>query len=599
MGDAGTTGVLQLREALRSAAGGAPSDVQARIEESILARLEGRPRGLPPALKRCELEAVAAWFRRATLTAEDPTRAREALDTALIDLATATPESNDPCQGQASRYRAFFDEVPLAVLLVDGDGRVVDANPAYLRLMGYDAGSRGELVGRSVLDHPLATELGVHDTLHALLGGEPFELRRVPVGPPHYAKALQLNVRGLPLPPVEGSPERALLTLEDVTAEASLGEQLVRAQKMESLGTLAGGIAHEFNNLLSGILGHASLLRTRIPTADPLQRHVTRVEEAAHRAAELTQQLMAFSRDGEPDRRVIDVGQLVHELGSLLERSLPQSIRVLVDRPARSLPVLANRTQLQQALLNVCTNARDAMTSGGELRLAVTTDVKPPHGVARTNGAPSWVHIRVLDSGHGMEEEIRQRVFDPFFTTKAPGKGTGLGLAITYRIVNAHAGTMDLRSTPGEGTAVDIWLPTSSPQAALPEDAPRPIVRGSGTILLVDDEPILLELMSDILGELGYDLLVAEDGIEAMDIYDLRWRTIDLVVLDVVMPRMGGRETLAALRSVNPDVRVILCSGYLQESEVGSFPMAGVQGFLRKPYDRERLADAVSRALGV
>lgn len=579
---------------------------------TIAHRIELRLRGIaperpPPRLPASALSALASAFRAACEEAPDG-RLRKALDEELISLAMAhggsteddkrrPPGPDAPFPNRRSRYRVIFDEAPMSIVVIDGGGRVIDANAAHWLMMGADPDAVGDSVGASVLDLPAAQEPGVHERLVGVLAGTPFDLRHQAYTSPYSNRELKLNVRGVPLHDDDGGVTGALILSEDVTEEAKLAEQLVRAQKMESLGTLAGGIAHEFNNLLSGILGHASLLRSRIPHTDSLQRHVTRVEESAHRAAELTQQLMAFSRDAEPERKVFDAGQLVRELASLLERTVPANVRVAVDRSADDALVEANRTQLQQALLNVCTNARDAMPSGGELRLTVkSTDAPPP---ARAGSSvPRWVHLGVEDTGLGMEEAVLKRVFDPFFTTKPPGQGTGLGLAITYRIVEAHSGAVDLRSTPGHGTIVDIWLPGSDRAPEVTLDArPRPMP-GHGTILVVDDEPILLELMHDILGELGYEILLAEDGVEAMDIYDMRWRSIDLVLLDVVMPRMGGRETLNAMRGINPEVRVVLCSGYLRETDVDAPPMAGVHGFLRKPYDREKLANAVARALG-
>lgn len=571
---------------------GAP-ELASRIER----RLRGEvPEGPTPVVAQGSLPAVAAAFREA----DGDGRLRPALDDELLALALAAPPAagHDPSSPDGSeRARVVFEEAPVAILVLDAEGRVVDANAAHLRMMGLDPAAPYPRLGDSVRDLPTAQEPKVRGRLEGLLRGEPFDLRDYTLTSPYSNRVLRLNVRGVPLCDGSGALKGAMILTEDVTEEAELGEQLVRAQKMESLGTLAGGIAHEFNNLLSGILGHASLLRSRIPAADTLQRHVTRVEESAHRAAELTQQLMAFSRDTEPERKVIDAGQLLRELGSLLDRTMPANVRVRVERGDLDTRVEANRTQIQQALLNVCSNARDAMTGGGELRLAVGATTEPPACLA---GAPAkrWVTLRVEDTGHGMEDAVLRRAFDPFFTTKPPGQGTGLGLAITYRIVESHGGAMDVRSTPGHGTVVEIWLPASD---RLPDPAtPRsPILRsGTGTILVVDDEPVLLELMTDILGELGYEILLAEDGVEAMDIYDMRWRSIDLVLLDVVMPRMGGRETLNAMRCLNPNVRVVLCSGYLRQTDLDAFPMEGVLGFLRKPYDREQVAGAVARALG-
>jgi PAS domain S-box-containing protein len=530
------------------------------------------------------------------------TAMRRAVDEEMASLIDAAFRSLDErvesLEQRVDRYHTIFSEAPIAMALVDASGVVLEVNPWYLRLTGRSPNGSGALVGKSLLADPAVERLGLRDLVVKLLEGEPVERRRQHAKTSAEEGQLAVNVRGLPIRGLAGEMTGAIVLLEDVTEEARLGDQLVRAQKMESLGTLAGGIAHEFNNLLSGILGHASMLHAKLPPESPLLRYATRVEESAQRAAELTQQLLSFSREADVERHPVNVAHLLSELGRLVDRAFSSTVRVTVDCQDPDATIDADRTQIQQALLNVCVNARDAMAHGGDLALRMLATGQRPASATEGSATGGWVRIDVVDTGTGMDAGTLAQVFDPFFTTKPPGRGTGLGLAIAYRIIEAHGGCVELTSSPGAGTTVSFFLPRSaSKEAEAPAMLPA-APRGKGTILVVDDEPVLLELVSELLGELGYEILMAEDGLEAIDIYEMRWTSIDLVLLDVVMPRMGGRETLNALRSVNPTVNVIVCSGYLHESDVEGLLLKDVKGFLRKPYDRERLAHAVWRALG-
>ena len=606
-------------ETIRSLFDGEPPFDAGALLDRLVARLHGEPPEAGPpldSLASCPPPLCLAIFDalRGVYGTSPPgggqevaSRLCQAIDAELLltlelrDRARegrieALEQANAELTEMASRYRTIFAEAPISIVVVDGAGVIRDVNAWHLEMLGRP-GEADQVIGQSLYELPVTESLDLSGTIDALLGGATVERHQLPHTPPALGKQLLLNVRGIPLVR-EQCVTGAILLIEDVSEQARLGEQLVRAQKMESLGTLAGGIAHEFNNLLSGILGHASMLHAKIPAGDPLLRYATKVEESARRAAELTQQLLTFSRDTEVERRLLDAGQVVRELGRLLERSMPPRIRVGVECPEEHAVVEADPTQLQQAILNLCVNARDAMPNGGDLRLRVdVTPVVPPAGAAGHGCEADYVRIQVVDSGTGMDAQTVNRVFDPFFTTKPPGKGTGLGLAIAYRIAETHGGFVDLRSELGVGTTVELLLPR---QLGLPADVPTALPappHGRGTILVVDDEPVLLELVGELLGELGYEILMAEDGLEALDIYEMRWGGIDLVLLDVVMPRMGGRETLNALRSINPSVKVIVCSGYLHETDVDGLSLRGVQGFLRKPYDRDKLTRAVWQAL--
>jgi CheY-like chemotaxis protein len=370
---------------------------------------------------------------------------------------------------------------------------------------------------------------------------------------------------------------------------------------MEAIGQLAGGVAHDFNNLLTAILGNLALVLNHLPASDPSRELLETSQQAALRAADLTRQLLGFSRRSVLRPQPLDVNHALAETAGLLRRTIDPRI-VLEVRPAPGLwTVHADPTQINQVLMNLCLNARDAMPQGGRLVLEADNVVITPDAATRSLQARpgEFVRIRVTDTGQGILPEVQPHIFEPFFTTKGPTKGTGLGLAMVYGIVQQHEGWIEFASQVGQGTRFDVYLPRyhaprAADPAAPPADAPRAPARGHETILLVDDEAIIRNLGRTILQMYGYQVLLAEDGIEAIETYRRERDRIDLVILDLTMPRLSGADTLRQLRQLDPGVRVLLSSGYAAElnSEGGE-----ILGIVNKPYRPEELADTVRRAL--
>jgi PAS domain S-box-containing protein len=403
---------------------------------------------------------------------------------------------------------------------------------------------------------------------------------------------------------IDGAPS-ALMKVRDITEKKRIQARLVQAQKMEAIGTLAGGIAHDFNNLLGAILGYASFLKRHIQPDDRLFKSVQTIEAAAERAAELVQRLLSFSRRGPQEATPFSLNAMVEETMRLLSRSIPETVAIdphlAPDLPA----VEGQETQVQQALLNVCLNARDAMPQGGTLEISTAeagaADLATP-GLARgERGERRFLVATVRDTGVGMTPEVLSRVFEPFFTTKARGKGTGLGLATSYAIVKAHGGAIDVTSEPGRGTQVRIVLPASKRPSSGREEAPEgPALRESeqeARVLVVDDEVAIRDLTSDILAELGYRVELAASGQEALDRYAAAAGAIDLVILDIIMPGMNGVEAFRRLRAADPHARILLSSGYSPEGTAAEALDEGALGFVQKPYRVADLAKAVREAL--
>jgi CheY-like chemotaxis protein len=368
---------------------------------------------------------------------------------------------------------------------------------------------------------------------------------------------------------------------------------------MESIGLLAGGIAHDFNNILGGILGYASYLKSVVPGTDRIYQHLDTIERSALRAADLTAKLLAFARGGKYVVKPININAVVEETLRLLRGSLDRSI-VIQDHLADHLPAIeADAGQIQQVIMNLCVNARDAMPGGG--RLTVTTAVVPwqsPFLLSQPDVRHTrYVGVTVEDTGVGIDTAILGKIFDPFFTTKEKGKGTGLGLATVYGIVKNHNGYIDVQSKIGKGTLFSVHFPGVEKEAVTHEEKLETVSGGNETILVVDDEETIRRLLRDLLQAKGYRVLEAADGLEALSVFSENRGRIDLVILDMVMPEMGGRETYVRLREVDANIRTILSTGYAEDERARELMSMGVKAFVQKPYRVEELAAVVRSVL--
>ena len=390
--------------------------------------------------------------------------------------------------------------------------------------------------------------------------------------------------------------------LRDVTERTRLQEQLQHAQKMEAVGILAGGIAHDFNNLLQSVQGYAELLLLRTDLDDRIRLGLDRIFRAANRGADLTRGLLTFSRRMESQLTSVDLNQRVIEVHKLALRTVPKMIRFKLDLEPEIKPVLADPSQLEQVLMNLIVNARDAMPNGGTLTIG-TSNLFLDSDQARALGdiAPGdYVLLTVADTGEGMAESTLEHIFEPFFTTKGVGEGTGLGLAMVFGIVQSHKGHVACASAMGQGTAFSIYLPVAvSAQPKPPKAAPPPTTEGNETLLLVDDEAMVRDIAEEVFRQHGYQVLTAADGESALAIYGREGARIDLVILDLIMPGMGGLKCLEHLIELDPEVRVLVASGFALERDqhLALTGLANVKAFLRKPYEISALLGTVRRAL--
>jgi len=385
--------------------------------------------------------------------------------------------------------------------------------------------------------------------------------------------------------------------VRNITDKKELEANLQQAQKMEAIGTLAGGIAHDFNNLLMGIQGRISLITSELETSPMLMDHLEGIEEYVKSATALTRQLLGLAQEGKYQVKPADINHIVHRSARMFSRT-KKEIRIVEDLHPEQLPAEVDSQQIEQVLLNLYLNAWQAMPSGGDLVLKTRNIVLEPgdaqlHGV----GPGPYVKVSVIDAGTGMEEEILPRIFDPFFTTKERGRGTGLGLASAYGIIKNHGGFMDVASEPGSGSTFDFFLPASN-RAIVPEPSRiQPYAGGSETILLVDDEEMILEVAQPMLEKLGYTVRVASSGSEALAIFSRDGEEIDLVILDLVMPGMAGGEAFDRIRELDSVVPVLLSSGYSIDGQAAAILERGCNGFIQKPFTMERLSRKVRSVL--
>jgi PAS domain S-box-containing protein len=376
------------------------------------------------------------------------------------------------------------------------------------------------------------------------------------------------------------------LVLEE-SKRAALEEQLRHAQKMEAIGLLAGGISHDFNNLLNIISGYADLTAKTLPAGHPAAGHVEKITGACTRAADLIRKILTFSRGQVLRVEPLEFGGVLREFSTLLTRILGEDIELVVCASDEAMIVEADRTQLEQILLNLCTNARQAMPHGGKL----TLDARPSQVEEEVPGR--YVHLRVSDTGHGIDDATMSRLWEPFFTTKS--EGTGLGLSMVYGIVHQHGGLIRAESRVGHGSTFHIFLPLHhEPVARRPAPVPAMDVRGYETILVAEDEALIRDLLRDSLGELGYTVLLAANGTDAVAVFERDPEAIDMVILDVVMPRLSGPEALARMAVLKPKIKALFISGHAPESaRLSEQLQATGRAFLPKPFLLEALAAKV------
>jgi PAS domain S-box-containing protein len=517
----------------------------------------------------------------------------------------------------APNYGAVIGEVldgsTVGLIILDADAKVVWVNRAYERYFGL---TKGSLIGKDYRQVIERQYKGIvedsRELAHRLTAihteassAEPFECHVLPKGPrrerwlEHRSQAIQSGV-------FAGGRIEHFTDISDrkkmEEAGRRLNAQLQQAQKMEAIGILAGGVAHDFNNLLQAISGYTQLLLMNKPADHPDVDMLNAIEKASGRAGSLTQQLLAFSRRVESRLQPTNLNTLIRLVKKILDRTLPKMIHIRLELADNLSEIAADDVQIEQVLMNLALNARQAMPDGGQLTFATRNCFIDLAGCAAHPDLPAgeYVHLSVTDTGSGMDDKVRQHIFEPFYSTRGVGEGSGLGLSLVYGIVKNHGGCVDCTSGEGRGTEFNLYFPVPTVETsagALRTDKNGDLLGGDETVLIVDDDPALLNLGRHVLERYGYHALTAESGEAALAAYRAHGEGIDLVVLDLNMPGMGGEKCLAEMVRLKPDIKLILTSGHPPDDDLCETIAAAGCEFIGKPYPLNALLRKVREAL--
>jgi two-component system, cell cycle sensor histidine kinase and response regulator CckA len=530
---------------------------------------------------------IGRQFRETTVTAEVPIRER------LPDGSASAPTPVAPLDNSDKRYQVIFQAAAIGIFQCTMDGRVAHCNPAAERMLGY---TREELHGMHFRDftHPDDVGLDLQLFQEMVEGRRDYyqiELRSVRKDGSHGWVRLTVSLvrRG------DGTPEFAIGMTEDITEQKRAEQQLREAQKMEAIGRLVGGVAHDFNNLLTGIMLYCDLLLLGLEKGSRLRHHAEEIRTAGEQGAALIQQLLAVVRQHVVEPRVLSLNEIVSGMTNLLARLIGENVK-LETRLADGLEqVKIDPAQVKQIVMNLVLNARDAMPKGGHILVETRNCASAESATEPAPDAPC-VALTVSDDGCGMDAETRARLFEPFFTTKAPGHGNGLGLATVCSIVRQNGGCINVESELGRGTEVTILLPKAEEEMEASTNLEGTVPQGYETVLLIDDNPQVRNSVQHILSECGYHVLEAATGSDALEIFESHGEEVDLLLADLAMPEMSGREVARKLRLRRPELKVMLITGY-NRPELTATGDEGPFVLFRKPFTASALAQKVRQIL--
>jgi PAS domain S-box-containing protein len=509
-------------------------------------------------------------------------------------------QAEEALHQEQEKFRFLIEELPFAVSFIDQDDRYKYINPRFTEIFGYTIEDIPE--GRQWFKKAYPDSEYRRKVMSSWIN----DLKNSRIG---KTRSRSFNVRcknGLEkvihFRSVTMENGEHFNLYEDITEQKQLEAQYQQSQKMEAVGTLAGGIAHDFNNLLQSVLGYCQLLLFKKQKGHPEFDKLKEIEKATLRASELTLQLLTFSRKVESKLRPVNLNHQVEHIHKLLKRTIPKMIDIELHLDEELKIINADPAQIEQVLMNLAVNARDAIHEEGKL-IIETENVTLFEDFCKTHLGThpgEYVLLTVSDTGKGMDRETADHIFEPFFTTKGQGKGTGLGLSMVYGIVNSHEGYISCYSEPGEGTTFKIYLPgigaEVEEQISEGEEEILP-VGGNEGIMLVDDEEFILELGEEILSKFGYKVFTAPDAESALQLYRDKKKSISLIILDLIMPGMGGRWCLEELMKMNPWLKIIIASGFSVNGPAKEVLETGANGFIDKPYDVKQMLSKIREVL--
>lgn len=516
--------------------------------------------------------------------------------TIFFDI-TEFKKTTEALKNSENRFRSITENAVDYIFIKDKERKYTFVNKAMMKLLGLP---ENEIIGKTPEEvYGLNEGSIVREVDDRTFSGETVnETRELLIGNEQRA----YNTIQTSLTVENGKISSIMGIVRDVTDSKRLEEQLKQSDKMRAIGQLAGGIAHDFNNQLAGIVGYAEILRKKISPDPKLAFYVDNIILATKRASELTSQLLAFARKGKYLSIPVDIHSIVGEVVNILKRTIDKRIIIKQHLDAQQTMTFGDPTQIQNAVLNVALNSRDAMQDGGELLLSTTVVAfeaelcnKHPYEILPGN----YIQLCVTDNGIGMDETTKMRIFEPFFSTKEPGKGTGMGLASVYGTMKNHGGAVFVYSEPGHGTTMKLLFPVIVLEKEIigqPEIEENAIT-GNAHILLVDDEEFVLDSAARMLEDAGFKVSICRNGKEAIEFYRNNWQSLDLVILDMVMPEKNGKDAFIALKKINPEVIAFLSSGYSLNGEAQKILDEGIKAFIQKPYRWIELSKLINSAL--
>ena len=524
----------------------------------------------------------------------------EELDQGTFDCESSNVRGiDDICEREITKelltsrehFEAIINNMSEGILELTSDARIVIANPSVISLVGI---SEEKLLASKFLE---LFEKKNKQRIKTILETNWEEPQIIPEDSPIILNGRLVSLNFIPIK--DATHESIIVIITDVTEKKKIEEQLMKAQKMEAIGTLAGGIAHDFNNLMTVMQGNVSLMLMTMESDHPHCEHLRIIEQQIISGAKLTSQMLGYASQGKYEIQAIDLNNLLDATSEAFGR-MRKDLRIERYLDADLFGIQADKAQIEQVLLNLYINAADAMPDGGKLILKTTNigHKKIPDRIYDPRPG-SYVELTVTDTGIGMYKETLERVFEPFFTTKTIGKGTGLGLASAYGVIKGHDGYIEVDSEKGHGTTFYIYLPASGSMCPKKTKPTGQLFNGQGTVLFVDDEETVLDIGVKILEKLGYQVFAANGGEKSIQVYKKMKDKIDMVILDMIMPEMGGGVVYEQIKSINPKVKVLLSSGYSKDGQATEILNRGCKGFIQKPFTIKELSGKIGEILAM
>ena len=540
-----------------------------------------------------EVGDLVAAFNRMGKDLEATTVSRNSLVKEIVERKRAQVDLSK----SEERYRLLVENAPLGILSINVQGQIIDTNPKLLDIFGSPSPEDARAI--NIFSFPPLVEAGIAEDFRLCLeSGKPdiHERKYTSEG----GKELYLRYHLTPVLDMEGQVSGALAIVEDISQRKMLERQLRQSQKMEAIGTLAGGIAHDFNNILTPIIGYVQMSMVELPEDSPLQVNLEEMLKSANRAKDLVKQILVFSRQTEQERKPLKIQLVLKEALKLLRASVPVHIEIHQDIDDKCGAVMADSTQIYQVLMNLCTNAYQAMgEKGGLLEVNLGEVDIGPEDLSPMNLNPGpYLLLTVSDTGHGMDRQVKERIFEPFFTTKGLGEGTGMGLSVVHGIISSYGGDIRVYSESGKGTTFHVYLPRidKSPETLPPVSAGM-VPKGTERILLVDDEEAIVRMFERMLERLGYQVTSRTSSVEALHAFRSQPDKFDLVITDLSMPNMNGTDLAKELLGIRPDIPIVLCTGFSEIISKEKAMVIGVREYIMKPVVPSQIAGTIRRVL--